>query len=114
MFDQPFGFYVGLYICGVAVAIIIHKVYFALHPELKWENIQKEMQAKGDAEHGRLSHFDEEEDIFSPLSDQSIKMMIWLSWLSVALWFFVFCLTLLEMVSNLISRFFKALTDKIL
>lgn len=107
MFDQHIGFYIGLYICGVGVAIFIHKVYFALHPELKQENIDKELQAQG------LSLSEDEEDMFTPFSDQSIKMMIWFSWGSVAIWFFVFCLTLLEIVSNRISRFFKFITDKI-
>lgn len=85
MLDQPFGFYIGFYIYGVGMAILIHKVYFALHPELKWENIEKDMQGKSYdpcknvVEQGCLHDLDEEQDMFTPLSDQSIKMMIWLS-----------------------------------
>lgn len=114
MFDQHFGFYIGLYICGVAVAIFIHKVYFALHPELKCTNIDKSIQAQEKGDHGCLCNLDEDDDMFSPYCDQTIKIMIWFSWFSVAIWFMIVFLKVTEIVLTAFSRFFKALTDRIL
>jgi len=120
MLNQPLGFYVGLYLSGVVLAIFIHKLYFALHPEYKLENIEQHIHDEkynpcvNALEQGRLHGIDEDGDMFTPMSDESLKMLIWLSWFAVAIWLLAFCLTILGVVSNGISNFLKVITDKIL
>ena len=116
-------FYLGIYFSGVAIAIIFHKVFFRLHPELVYENqiktrreinrIKKGLGSNGALSKEECSYIENNDDMFSPINDEEIKMFIWLSWFTVLIWVMAIVLNIFFVVSDFIGKWLRIITNKI-
>ncbi len=116
-------FYLGIYFSGVAVAVIFHKIFFRLHPEFVYENqlktrreinrTKKGLESNGTLYEENCSYIANDDDVFSPINDQEIKMFIWLSWFAVLIWVVAVVLNIFSAVSDFIGKWLRIITNKI-
>lgn len=116
-------FYLGIYFSGVAVAVIFHKIFFRLHPEFVYENqfktrreinqIKKGLESNGTLSKEECSYIANDDDVFSPINDQEIKMFIWLSWFTVLIWVVAVVLNIFFAVFDFIGKWLRIITNKI-
>lgn len=124
MEEYSIWFYLGIYFSGVAVAVLFHKVFFRLHPEFVYENqsktrreinqIKKGLESNGTSFKEECSYIaNDDDDVFSPINDQEIKMFIWLSWFTVLIWFVAVVLKIFLSVFDFIGKCLSIITNKI-
>ena len=116
-------FYLGIYFSGVAVAVLFHKIFFRLHPELVYENqiktrreinrIKKGLQSNAALSKEECSYIENNDDMFSPINDEEIKMFIWLSWFTVLIWVMAIVLNIFFVVFGFIGKWLRIITNKI-